>query len=80
MEKFIVKETEKAICVEARFENTVLESERNFKIWIPKSCLEETDQGTSVKGWFLQSKIKELFGHNANYILFTGLKVQKEVA
>ena len=34
MKNYIVKETEKAVCVEAKFENTVLENEKNIKIWI----------------------------------------------
>lgn len=79
MEKFIIKETEKAVYVEARFENTVLESEKNFKIWIPKSCIAKDEKGISIKSWFLQKKISELFNSYASYVLFAGLKVQGEV-
>ena len=44
MKNYIVKETEKAVCVEAKFENTVLENEKNIKIWIPKSCIEKINE------------------------------------
>lgn len=80
MDKFLIKETEKAIYVEARFENFVLESEKTFKIWIPKSCIEQKDNGINIKSWFLKNKIEELFGYMASSVMFLGLKLQKEAA
>lgn len=74
MKNYIVKETEKAVCVEAKFENIVLENEKNIKIWIPKSCIEKINEKVVIKSWFVKNKMRELFDKQASYIIFKGLK------
>ena len=81
LEKFILKETEKAVCVEARFFNYITEKERFYKIWVPKSCIVIDEKGFFIKDWFLRNKIEEIFGSRfAGSTSFEGLKIREEVA
>lgn len=57
----IYRETEKAIQIGLRVENTILDKEMIEKVWIPKSQLDEKG---FPKPWILGKKVEELFGYN----------------
>ena len=70
----VYKESEKAIQIKMRIENTISETETKELVWIPKSQL---DGKGFPKMWILGKKFEELFGYNGkNGYQLKGVEVE----
>jgi chromosome segregation and condensation protein ScpB len=57
----VYKESEKAILIGLRTENTIIEKELIERVWVPKSQLDEKG---FPKVWIIDKKFEERFGYS----------------
>lgn len=73
----VYKESEKAVLIGLRVENTIIDKDLVEKVWVPKSQL---DGKGFPKGWILGKKFEELFGYQGhNGYELRGVEVENDL-
>lgn len=72
MDKFIVKETEKAILVKAKIENWIVEREKTILVWLPKSAITIENGQIIIAKWVIERNMLRQRGDT-----FNGLQIVK---
>ncbi len=73
----VYKESEKAILIGLRIENTISEKELIERVWVPKSQLDEKG---FPKMWILNNKFEERFGYKGhNGYELRGVEVENDL-